>query len=132
LIVAAWAVPGAGDLVVGPVILVGGGALIGFIVDNPGNEAALLTGTLIPGALVLALEPHHGCLGILGPILLLNVATAIGLMLLGLILGMIAGRATGIAPPGFGPLRALLGGAALVAVAAWAGFAARLASGSIC
>ena len=69
---------GGGGSVVGPVVLVGGALLLGLVVGNPGNEAVVLVGTLLPGALLLALEPHHGCIARLGLLIFLNVGVGIG------------------------------------------------------
>ena len=132
LLVAAWALDSGNGPPVAFVVLVGGAFVLGFVVGNPGNEAFLLTGTLLPGALLIAIEPHHGCVARLGPLIVLNVGAGIGLMFLGLVLGIIVGRETGIQPirP---PVRvALLGGAALLALSAWVGLAVNLARGSIC
>jgi hypothetical protein len=133
LIVAAWTF----DSVHGPpiafVVLVGGAALLGLIVGNPGNEAALLGGTLLPMALLVAIEPHHGCVAVIGLLVpVLAVVPAILLMFIGLLVGLIVGRETGIQPRKPPGVVVLLGVAALLAVSAWVVLGLNLASGSIC
>jgi hypothetical protein len=132
LLVAAWAVGGGAESVVGPVVLVGGALLLGLIVGNPGNEAVVLVGTLLPGALLLALEPRHGCIARLGPLIFLNVSVGIGLMFLGLILGLIVGRRAGIQPLRRPIAVGVLAAAALLAASAWVAVGARLSSGTVC
>lgn len=131
LLVAAWAV-GNVEPQAGPLVLVGGALIIALVIGNPGNEAVVLVGTLLPGALLVALEPHHGCIDRVGPFLLLSVGAGLGLMFLGLILGLIVSRRAGIQPVRRPIAVAVLGGAAGAAGAAWFGLAASLASGTIC
>jgi hypothetical protein len=132
LLLAAWAFDRGDGSVLGFVILVGGAALFGLIVGNPGNEAVVLTGTLLPGALLIAIEPHHGCIARLGPFLVINVGAGIGLMFLGLIFGLIAGRGAGIQQVPRPIVVAILSVAALLAASAWIALGVNLANGSIC
>jgi hypothetical protein len=131
LLVAAWAVGDAGPPV-GPLVLIAGALLIGLAIGNPGNEALVLAGILLPGALLIALEPHHGCVARLGAPLVLNVGVGIGLMSVGLIVGLILGRRAKIGPFTRPVAVAVLGALAAFAVAAWVALGANLASGAIC
>jgi hypothetical protein len=133
LLVASWAFA-QGDLtsIVGLLILAGGAAVIGVLVGNPGNELAMLIGTLLPGVLLAAIEQHHGCFASVGLILVLNVAAAIGLMFLGLIVGMIWGRGLGIRPLRRPAVVAALAIADLAAIAGWIALGSKLAAGSVC
>jgi hypothetical protein len=128
LLVAAWAV----DPIVGPVILMAGALLLGVVVGNPGNEAVLLAGTLLPGVLLVAIEEHHGCIARLGPIPFVSVGIGIALMFLGLVIGVIVGRRTGIQPARRPVVVGVVAAAAVLAASAWAALGARLASGSVC
>jgi len=132
LLVAAWAFDPVHGPAIAFVVLVGGAALLGLLVGNPGNEAALLAGTLLPIALLGAAEPHHGCVAVLGLPLLVNIGAAILLVFIGLILGVIVGRETGIQPARPPGVVAILGVAALGAVAAWVGLGFNLSTRSIC
>src|SRR4051794_40959071 len=98
LLVASWAFGQGGLTVIGPLILVGGAVAIGFVVGNPGNEAATLAGTLLPGILLAAIEPHHACLASVGLWIVVSLVAGIGLMFVGLIGGIIVGRDRGIGP----------------------------------
>ena len=133
LLVASWAFA-QGDLtpIIGLLILAGGAAVIGIVIGNPGNEVATLTGTLLPGVLVAVIEQHHGCLASVGLILVWNVVTAIGLMFLGLIVGIIWGRGLGIRPLRPPAVLAVLAIADLAALAGWIALAYQLAAGSVC
>ena len=128
LFVAAWAV----DPILGPVILMAGALLLGLVVGNPGNEAVLLAGTLLPEALLLAFEEHHGCIARLGPLPFVNVGIGIGFMFVGLTIGVIVWRRVGIQPARRPLVVGILTAAAVLASSAWVAFGARLASGSVC
>jgi hypothetical protein len=118
---------------VAPLILFGGAAVIGIVVGNPGNEAALLAGTILPAALLAVIEPHHGCVQApVGLWIVLGFVAAIGLMFVGLIVGLIWGRGLGIRPLRPPVLFAVLAIADLLAVAGWIALAGRLSAGSIC
>jgi hypothetical protein len=118
--------------ILGFLILVGGGAIIGLVVGNPGNEALVLAGTLVPGSLVAAFEPHHLCVGRVGPILILMLVAGIGLLLIGLISGMRVGRQTRIGPAPQPVAAGILAAAALGAVAGWLALGLNLASVLTC
>jgi hypothetical protein len=133
LLVASWAFA-QGDLtpILGLLILAGGGAVIGIVIGNPGNELATLTGALLPGVLLAAIEQHHGCFASVGLILVLNVVTAFGLTFLGLVVGIIWGRGLGIRPLRRPNAVVVLAFADLAAIAGWIALANQLAAGSIC
>jgi hypothetical protein len=132
LLVAAWAFDRGDGSVLGFVVLVGGAALLGLLVGNPGNAAVVLTGTLLPGALLIAIEPNRSCIARLGPFLVINVGAGIGLMLLGLTFGVIAGRRPGSQQVPRRIVVAILSGAALLATSAWIALGVSLWNGSIC
>jgi hypothetical protein len=131
LLVAAWAA-GNVEPQAGPAVLVGGALLLALVIGNPGNEAVVLFGTLLPGALLIALEPHHGCVDRVGPFLLLSGGAGIALMFLGLILGLIVGRRAGIQPARRPIAVAVLGASAALSAAAWVALGASLSSGAVC
>lgn len=118
--------------VLGLVILVGGGSVLGLVVGNPGNEALILAGTLVPGGLVAVFEPHHLCVGRVGPFLLVMVVAGIGLLLIGLIAGTIVGREARIGPAPQPVAAGILAAAALVAGAAWLALGVNLSSVLTC
>jgi hypothetical protein len=133
LLVASWAFA-QGDLtpILGLLILAGGAAVIGIVIGNPGNELATLTGTLLPGVLLAAIEQHHGCFASVGLVLVWNVVSAIALMFLGLIVGIIWGRGLGIRPLRRPYAVVVLTFAALLAIAGWVALGSKLAAGSVC
>ena len=105
--------------ILGLLILVGGGAIIGLVVGNPGNEALILAGTLVPGSLVVVFEPHHLCVGRVGPFLVVMVVAGIGLLLIGLVAGTIVGREVRAGPAPQPIAAGILAAAAFVAAAGW-------------
>src|SRR6476660_998029 len=123
--------PAYGPLL-GLLILAGGAAVIGIVIGNPGNELATLTGTLLPGVLLAAIEQHHGCFASVGLVLVWNVVSAIALMFLGLIVGIILGRGLGIRRLRRPHAVVVLTCAALLAIAGWVALGGKLAAGSIC
>ena len=116
----------------GFVILVGGAAVIGLVVGNPGNEALILAGILLPGGLVAIVEPNHLCVGRVGPFLLVMVVAGVGLMLIGLVVGAIVGRDAHIGPAPQPVAAGILGVAAIAAVAGWVALGMSLASVVTC
>jgi hypothetical protein len=131
LLVAAWAA-GTVEPQAGPLVLVVGALFIGIVIGNPGNEAILLTGIVLPGALLVVFEPHHGCVARLGAALVLNVGLGIGLMFIGLIVGLMVGRRARIGPVGQRVAVAVLGASAALAAAAWVALGASLSSSAVC
>jgi len=132
LFIAPFMLVGGNAWIVAPLMAFGGAALIGIVVGNPGNEAALLAGAVLPAAVLAVFEPHHACLGSVGLWIVLSFVTAIGLMFLGLIVGIIWGRGLGIRPLRPSLRVGVLAIADLVVVAGWIYVANRLATGSIC
>jgi hypothetical protein len=118
LLVAALAL-GQDGSIVALVILVGGAALVGIVVGNPGNAAVLLAGTLLPGVLLIAIEPHHACFSRVAPFLVIIVGAGIAQMFIGLIGGLIVGRRAGIEPVRRPIAIALLTGSSLLAASGW-------------
>src|SRR3954471_3347446 len=105
--------------IVAPLIAFGGAALIGVVVGNPGNAAALFAGTVLPGITTAVIEPHRACLGSFGLWIVLSIAADIVLMFLGLIVGVIWGRGLGIRPLRPPAVLAVLAIADLAAIAGW-------------
>ena len=114
------------------VILVGGTAVIGLVVGNPGNEALVLAGILAPVGLVAIVEPHHLCVGQAGLFLVVMLVAGIGLMLIGLIVGVIVGREARLGPAPQPVAAGILGASAIVAVVGWLALGANLATVLIC
>ena len=118
---------------VAPLIAFAGAALIGVVVGNPGNEAALLAGTLLPGVLLVLIEPHHGCaasipVGLIGLILVGEFV----LMFLGLVVGIIWGRGLAIRPLRRPVAVVVLAIVDLLVVTLWIALGNAFASGLIC
>lgn len=120
-----------GDIL-GFLILVGGGAIIGLIVGNPGNEALVLAGTLLPGVVIAAFEPHHLCAARVGPFLVVLAVAGIGLLLIGLVVGIIVGRKAGIGPAPQPVAAGILAAASAAAGAGWLALEANLANVLTC
>ena len=127
LLVAALAL-GQDGSIVALVILVGGAALVGIVVGNPGNAAVLLAGTLLPGVLLIAIEPHHACFSRVAPFHVVIIGAGIVQMFIGLIGGLIVGRTAGIEPVPRPVAVAILSGAGLLACAGWMAFGLTLST----
>jgi hypothetical protein len=116
----------------GAILVLGGAALIGLIVGNPGNEALVLAGIFLPGLVLIAVEPHHGCIDRIGPFLVVPIVIGIGLMLVGLTAGIIVGRERHIGPARPTIAAGALGATALIAVLGWVALGFNLSRTVIC